>query len=131
VKGRAGEALELVFRPKLAPVPLPPPIAKVPEAEPPFGGGWLIAAGSATGLSVLFPALTYAHALDVRDQYTAASAADQPKLREDYTGARTTAYVALGVTLSLAAVTTGLVVYWFAGKKAPRTATLGGGGLAF
>ncbi len=118
LKGRAGETVELVFRPKVALV-VPPPPRKPPAPEPPFGAGWLIVSGAVTGASVLFPAFTYAHALDVRDEFFAASESAQPKLREDYTGARTTAYVALGVTLTLAAVTTGLVVYWFAGRKAP------------
>ncbi len=130
LKGRAGETLELVFRPKVVQVVLPP-LPKPRAPEPPFGAGWLVVSGAVTGASVLFPAFTYAHALDVRDQFFAASESAQPKLREDYTGARTTAYVALGVTLTLAAVTTGLVVYWFAGRKVPVTASAGGAGLRF
>lgn len=130
LKGRAGETLELVFRPKVALV-VPPLSRKPPAPEPPFGAGWLVVSGAVTGASVLFPAFTYAHALDVRDQFFAASESAQPKLREDYTGARTTAYVALGVTLTLAAVTTGLVVYWFAGRKAPAVARAAGTGFRF
>lgn len=130
LKGRAGETVELVFRPKVALV-VPPPPPKTRAPEPPFGAGWLIVSGAVTGASVLFPAFTYAHALDVRDEFFAASESAQPKLREDYTGARTTAYVALGVTLTLAAVTTGLVVYWFAGRKAPAVASTPGAGFRF
>ncbi len=130
LKGRAGETVELLFRPPAALVVAPTP-PRPRAAEPPFGAGWLVVSGAVTGASAFFPAFTYAHALDVRDQYFSASDSAQPKLREDYTGARTTAYVALGVSLTLAAVTTGLVVYWFAGRKAPAAATAAGTGFRF
>ncbi len=125
VQVKAGEILE-IEPPQLPEPVVPPPIKTTREVSHPFTPAVLYAAGAVTVVSVIVPVLTYGHASSVKREHDAMltngkTSADQiaqaKALEDDYLTARTTAYATLAIPLSLAAITGGLVAWYFLGTR--------------
>jgi hypothetical protein len=97
------------------PAPAPSP-ALAPRSEPPFSPWLLVAGGALTAGAGLVCGVEYASALGKKSDFDAASGqpASQTAIRSSYDGVRSVAYVSLGATVGLAAITGGLAAWYLA-----------------
>jgi hypothetical protein len=123
---KAGELLEVA--PPAMPEPVvPPPLKTTHEVSHPFTPAVLYVAGAVTLVSIIVPVLTYNHAGSIKRQHDAMLDANggtdatlviqARNLEDDYLTARTTAYATLAIPASFAAITGGLVAWYFLGEK--------------
>jgi hypothetical protein len=123
---KAGDMVEI--EPPAPPEPVvAPPVRTVKETTHPFTPAILYAVGAVAVVSVVIPIITYTHASNVKRDHdtlldgngnTDASQIKQARtLEDDYLTARTTAYATLAIPVSLAAITGGLVAWYFVGSK--------------
>jgi hypothetical protein len=105
--------------PAPAPAPVPPPApasAPAPGSEHPFSPWLLVAGGALTAGAGIVCGVEYANALGKKSDFDAVSGqpAEQTAIRSSYDGVRSVAYVSLGATAVLAAVTGGLATWYLA-----------------
>ena len=123
---KAGELLEVA--PPVIPEPVVPPALKTThETSHPFTPVVLYVAGAVTLVSIVVPVLTYNHAGSLKRQHDAmldasggtdfSQIGQVRSLEDDYLTARTTAYATLAIPASFAAITGGLVAWYFLGTK--------------
>jgi tetratricopeptide (TPR) repeat protein len=119
--------------------PPPPPRAPtVVVTDRPFPAWVLYATGGAAVASVVLPVLTYDRALTLRDRHDAsADLTERASLADDYSTAKTNAYVSLAIPIALGSATAALAAWYFAGGRerevpkvvaAPTPWVTGGGG---
>jgi len=107
------------------PVTLPPLDPVIPTKKHPFSPVVLYVGGVATAASILAPALGYGHAWSVYDSYNSTTNPQTKNLLGgEYSGARTVAYGLLAVPLGFAAITGGLVTWYFAGTTTEHTVAI-------
>jgi hypothetical protein len=125
VSVKAGElvVVSAPAEPPPPPVPVPPPpVARAHrmELQRPFSPSLLYVSGGVTVASLIAPIVTYAYALSLYNTNTTfplPSGAQQRSNYDSYLAVKPTAYATLAIPISLAAVTGGLVAYYFAGSK--------------
>ncbi len=105
-----------------APAPAPLPAAPAPALgrAHPFSPWLLVAGGALTAGAGIVCGVEYANALGKKSDFEAASGQPgaQTAIRSSYDGVRSVAYVSLGATAALAAITGGLAIsYLAAGGK--------------
>lgn len=123
---------------QLAP-PRPPPAAEPPaspgrvETPPspppktitthPFSPILLVVGAGATLAGAVVPLVLYARALDAKSTFDAATdPAARDKASAEYDDRKTAAYVSLAIPASLAAITGGLAIWYFAGAETKTAA---------
>jgi hypothetical protein len=74
-------------------------------------------AGGATVAAIAVTAVAYATALSTQNTFNGAEPENQPSLKSSYNGYRTVAYVSLGASITLAAITGGLTAWYLLGTK--------------
>ena len=132
VKVTAGEIVDVAPTPR-SEIPFPAlgaekrPIAERPvsqvrrlEVVHPFSPIVLYVGLGATAVSVIAPALTYAHAYSLINTHNSPSTSATQRIKiesTEYPNARTEAYATLAVPITLGAVTAGLIGYYFMGAK--------------
>jgi hypothetical protein len=118
--------------PPPAPVPAPPPVPasaplsplstanRAPSFDPPFSPVLPLVAGGVTVIAIAVAIVAYTDALSQENAFRAAAGQQvsvQTGLKSSYDGTVPLAYGALGTSIGLAAITTGLTVWYFAGTK--------------
>jgi hypothetical protein len=119
----AGEVIDV--DPPALPAPPGERLQTRREVAHPFAPAVLYVAGAATLASVVVPVAMYASALSIKRKHDALlDAAGQTNdmatakgYENDYLTTRTTAYATVAIPASLAAITGGLVAWYFLGKK--------------
>jgi hypothetical protein len=96
-----------------------------PSRTPPFSATWIYVAGGVTLASAVVPLVGYARALGTKSDFEQTVDRDaQQRLAADYADRRRFAYVSLGVTGALSALTAGLGaawLWWPTSRSATRT----------
>ena len=116
------EVVEVASPPApVASAPLPPPLRLEKRTEHPFSPAVLYVAGGVTLASVLVPVITRASAISYQKSHSISSdpgtEVANASTRSDYTSASTAYYATLAVPITLAALTGGLVAWYFVGTK--------------
>jgi hypothetical protein len=106
-----------------APVRVPPP-APAAGSEHPFSPWLLVAGGALTAGAAIVCGVEYASALGKKSDFGAASGqpVSQTAIRSSYDGVRSVAYVSLGATAALAAITGGLATWYIAAGSKEKSA---------
>lgn len=106
--------------------PPPPPVVRWETAtRHPYRATVLYVAAGITAVSFVVPAIFYANAGSIKDDYDRAPAGDQQRFQSDYTTAKETAYTSWVIPGVLGAATIGLAAYWLFGTKEVRVPVQG------
>jgi hypothetical protein len=129
VKVKAGEIIDVAPAPHVD-IPFPAlsdkPVAQRPltvvrrlEVSHPFSPVVVYVGLGATAVSVIVPALTYAHAYSLINTHnsTGTGTSEKVAIEAVYPAARTEAYASLALPITLGVVTTALIGYYFGGAQ--------------
>lgn len=118
VRVLAGEEALVTDPGALEALPPAPRVQTTVVTDRPFPAWVIYATAGASVASVVLPVLAYDHALTLRDRHDAsADLAERAALADDYSTAKTNAYVSLAIPIALGSAATGLAAWYFAGSR--------------